>query len=347
MGRRIALSFIAFTAACQAVTGDFSVGAAGTDSSISGTDGGGTGDGAADNGVGAPPGDAAVDSNVGAPVEASANAHDDGAADAPSVDASSCTCAPQAPTGWTLVVMSTSQTSCVDAWGGARSTSYDGPNASSATCGCTCVSSSAGCAVSFSYDESCNFGCSGGCAGAPTNLTLASGMCTPATIQANAYQALAAPSGSGSCGAQPSANIPPIAWAHTATACSPTLPIGQGACSAGNACVPAAPAGFSVCAEQAGDLTCPFGTKQLEYAGASDTRGCTVCTCGAPTGFACGGSSVGYTTSDCSGTSAPLACGPAFNSIEYVAAPTGTCAAPSVSPTGSATSSGPVTFCCL
>jgi hypothetical protein len=42
-----------------------------------------------------------------------------------------------------------------------------------------------------------------------------------------------------------------------------------------------------------------------------------------------------------------LQCGPAANSVEYVATPNGSCTPSPVSPTGSAPPAGPVTICCL
>lgn len=334
--RVLALTFVLLPAACQAVTGSFSVGPERQDSGGVASDGGGTGDatmGSAD----------AADAKTGP--------NDAGAVDGQPNDASpSCTCTPQPPTGWTLVALSTSQASCAGAWTGSSSTTYDGLDAGAPTCGCTCAPSGAGCVVTFSWDQNCTCGCEGCCSG-NTVLFLPANGCAPATVQASSDMSVSAPyydaGASPSCTPQLTTSLPPTSWARTVTSCSPTLPIGQGTCGAGDQCVPAAPAGFAVCVEQAGDLTCPFGTKQLEYGGVNDTRGCSSCTCNGPTGFACGGSTVVYTANDCSGASSPLQCGPAGNSVQFVASPGGTCGASSVSATGSATPTGPVTFCCL
>ena len=259
-----------------------------------------------------------------------------------------CACLSHPPAGWAFVAMSTSAASCTGAWAGASSTIHDGLTAADATCGCACAPSGTACTVSFSYDVNCMYACSGGCSGSPTNVTLASGACVPAAVQANVYEALSNPMGNGSCAPQPTTTIPPVAWTTTVTTCDPTSAIGHGTCGIGSACVPAAPSGSRVCIQQAGDLPCPVGTKQVEYAGVADTRACSACTCGAPTGAACGGSTVGYATPDCSGASFLLACGPAANSVRYTAAPSGTCAPPGpVAATGDAMPNAPITLCCL
>lgn len=276
----------------------------------------------------------------------------DGSTPADVVDApsgGSCTCMPQAPSGWTLVVMSTSRTSCLGAWAASPSTSHDGLSAPPATCGCSCGAPSASaCTYGLTVGQSCNFGCSGGCT-STSNLYPASNACVAASAGGSVYTVLGSAGGAGgSCAPQPSANAAAALWAHTALACSPSLPIGAASCGSGNACVPAAPSGFTVCAEQAGDLTCPFGTKQLEYAGVSDTRGCSSCTCGSASGFSCGGTLNGYSSSNCTGSAVAVAnCGTAVNSMMYVASPSGSCSPSSATATGSASPTGPVTFCCL
>jgi hypothetical protein len=311
----LALLLILGLTGCVALLGDFELGGAAQD-------------GGADDGMGEGAGIGVVEG------------HDDAGA--------VCACLSEPPAGWMFVTMSTTQTACEDAWAGSSSTSHDGLTAAGATCSCTCATSGTGCQVSYSFNGDCGYACSGGCTAGYTNLTLASGTCVPAVVQANAYQALSTPTGGESCTPQPTTTIPPVAWAETITACGPTSAIGHGSCGIGSACVAAAPAGFKVCIEQAGDLSCPFGAKQLEYAGATDTRACSTCTCGEPAGAVCGGATVGYATADCTGTSFPLACGPSANSVEYVAAPSGTCASPvPISATGAAMPSGPITFCCL
>src|SRR5262249_5711969 len=64
---------------------------------------------------------------------------------------------------------------------------------------------------------------------------------------------------------------------------------GPGACATGLFCVPPA-TGFHVCVAQQGDDDCPSSTyteKHLAFAGVDDTRSCSVCTCGAPSGGKC------------------------------------------------------------
>src|ERR1019366_9094755 len=78
-----------------------------------------------------------------------------------------------------------------------------------------------------------------------------------------------------------------------------------GGCAATAQCVakPSAPYG-GPCVYQAGDLKCPSGypTKHLYYKGTVDSRDCTACTCGAPSGGSCTGSISLYSGPSCGGS---------------------------------------------
>jgi hypothetical protein len=85
-----------------------------------------------------------------------------------------------------------------------------------------------------------------------------------------------------------SPTVPANQWATAAEACAASDALDAGApatCGTGSACAPSPTGSFSMCVYQAGDVACPaagYTTKQLIDTVMSDTRGCTPCTCGAP-----------------------------------------------------------------
>lgn len=107
------------------------------------------------------------------------------------------------------------------------------------------------------------------------------------------------------------ATVPAVSWASIAVACAgaPTTATGcvDGACRPR----PAAPFEAGVCVRHSGDVACPgapYLNKHVFYGDVADSRACTPCTCDAPSGGAC--------------------------------APAGG------QPTGTATPTGAVTYCC-
>jgi len=155
----------------------------------------------------------------------------------------------------------------------------------------------------------------------------------------------------------------PSNWATFARACEWAA---RGECATvGDLCSPVA-AGFRACVATPADVDCPanspYTEKHVFYGGIDDTRGCTPCTCGAPAGSSCAGSISIFSDAACSAlllldnaiTSLAPSChdlptSPALGSKS--AGPTtytpGTCAPSGGEPLGTATPSGPVTFCCL
>ncbi|MDI1430349.1 hypothetical protein [Polyangium sorediatum] len=86
------------------------------------------------------------------------------------------------------------------------------------------------------------------------------------------------------------ANKPLESWAFLGKACI-NAPKGGG-CGAGEVCQPRAPLPFlgEVCVFKGGDNSCPAGQyadKHLFYEDVEDSRACTTCTCGSPTGSSC------------------------------------------------------------
>jgi hypothetical protein len=320
--RVLALTFVVLAAACQAVTGSFSVGSERQDSGGVGSDGGGAGD--AKTGL----------SDTGAV--------DDQPNDAPPP---SCTCTPQPPAGWTLVVFSSSGASCGGAWAAQPTTLHDGMSAPTPTCGCTCgAPASVSCAIEFEN----------GCPVPVTNL--ASSNCVETGSQVSFPGGGTYSVSGGTCAPEPTSSVPPLTWTNTLTSCNAAQPFVQGSCSTGDLCAPPVPSGFQLCATQSGDVACPFGTKHTEYTGDDDTRGCSTCTCGSASAVTCGGSIEEFSANNCTGSytnvSLPIAgggtCQGSGSSLEYIQSTSGgSCTASGGTATGSAAPTGPITLCCF
>lgn len=100
-----------------------------------------------------------------------------------------------------------------------------------------------------------------------------------------------------------------------------------------------------------------YPLKELLYSGSTDTRDCSTCTCGAPSGASCtGGQGTIYDANGCSGATQAFAIdgtckttgGTTTLAAKQTTAPTvsGTCAKNGGTPTGQATPTGPTTLCC-
>ena len=94
----------------------------------------------------------------------------------------------------------------------------------------------------------------------------------------------------GKCGSSVTATPPAVSDTQGET-CSLAQP-GAG-CAALSACVPNVPAAFKLCSVYSGSTTCPTGLVQsTAYAGYSDTRSCSSCTCGGSTNLSCSATSM-------------------------------------------------------
>lgn len=154
--------------------------------------------------------------------------------------------------------------------------------------------------------------------------------------------------------------IAPFTWSNAARACQPSTE-GKG-CANDFACLPnpAAPFG-AVCISKAGDNACPAGsgytTKKMFFdLDPVDTRACSECSCGNPTGLSCTTSITTYSDTTCGSaiaTTAASACStyannPAVGSYKSVSTQftAGTCAPSGGQAMGSVVPENPVTFCC-
>jgi hypothetical protein len=300
---------------------------------------------------------------------ATSDAPPDVASDAPPDVIVSCgnggTCAPNAPGGWmgpvSLYVGAVAAPSCdADA-----SSLFNGQGdlvAPAATCSnCSCgTATGVTCAtpvLSIFEDTQCTKPAT------PQTATVSSS-CSPVLALALAVTVAAPLPTGGSCAPSGGAlTAPAAAWSTRAQACPISVP---GSCSGGGLCVPGQPASSSVCVMKPGTETlCPPGYPsgpQVFYTGVDDTRGCSACTCGSPSGATCAIGSPAidaFVTPPCTATpnltlTAPSPCtalgGALF--MELVSQPMvsgqGTCAVSGGGmPSGAATPTGATSFCCL
>jgi hypothetical protein len=165
--------------------------------------------------------------------------------------------------------------------------------------------------------------------------------------------------------AMPASPTPPLSWTTGVLACAGTVDLG--ACGdSTTVCVSptALPPPYTLCVYQSGDQTCPdaYPQKQSASTGADDTRACSACACGAPSGSLCTAELNVFTDGACSSSSllsVPISSlaapcfditppGPALGSmsVDKVAYDPGTCAFSGGQPTGTEAPTGPVTLCC-
>lgn len=165
------------------------------------------------------------------------------------------------------------------------------------------------------------------------------------------------------CGVSSSApaETPPV-WGLAALSCRG---LSKGNCeSAVDICAPAAAPGFLQCITQSGIHDC-FGLytgKHVFYEGLEDSRSCTPCSCGAPTGSTCTSYVTVYKDNACSvpavsamvDTTGPVCIdvspsGQALGSklAEEPLYAHGSCQASGGDPQGEAVPVNPVTYCCL
>jgi hypothetical protein len=329
---------------CPAFLQDFAISPGSGDAGDDGADVGAATDGTSTDGAGSDSSAAGRDGT--APSDAGPGGHDGSAV---------CggTCVESPPLGWSLVEVAFSSTmpaSCGTAFGGTSWLSYDTLSAPAATCGCSCGAPSGfTCDIDLtpcSWDSS-----TATCSCGTTSSQTAPNQCVGGFVTGGNPVVVG-----GQCTPNPSVTVPMTSWGGMARACSPTTT--PFSC-AGGTCVPAVDPTFSLCIQQSGNVPCPSGsvysTQHVEYTGKDDTRGCAACTCGSPSGISCGGAWDIYSDGACQ--SSVNSVGPGFGpctgygnsggSGQYRPAPSGgSCTASTGAPTGSATPTGAMTFCC-
>ena len=269
-------------------------------------------------------------------------------------------CVAGPPTGWSgpgafiETTGSAAPPSCPTAF---ANDAFDGladPSAPGATCGCTCgAPTKVTCAMtaSFYYDSACANLCS--------SASVSAGTCGATCSGAQTAKVTSASASGGSCAATPSKKVTALTWGHAARVCSGASGTG---CTSGGVCVAKRPAPFAsgACVWHAGasDCAAPYTAKHVYYAGATDTRDCGACTCGAPQNVTCGTATVSlYGDAQCGGTAAGTVPGDGTCVLAASGAhgatttnPTasgGSCTGTSAGAIGSVTPTGATTVCCI
>jgi hypothetical protein len=199
-------------------------------------------------------------------------------------------CVPAAPPGWTGPgAYYTGASIAPPCPGGYPTDSLDGESDvqnSPAMCACACGAvQGAGCStagISYYQDAMCN-GASCGMDALPPNFCVAAPCAAAAVIASPPIVQ------GGVCTPAAKTTIPQVSWSKAQRAC--TGPVGGG-CSSGMVCAPpvASPFAGTRCVYSAGAQACPGdypNASTTTYGGVSDTRSCSACACGAPTGLSC------------------------------------------------------------
>lgn len=153
-------------------------------------------------------------------------------------------------------------------------------------------------------------------------------------------------------------SVPPATFEDEARVCGANA--FGGGCDAGSVCMPSPGSPFSdkPCILQKGDHTCPgtpYSQKTLIYEDVTDTRSCSTCSCGDPTGMSCTAVTTVYSDFNCTlgmievphdGSCTETNYGPGSWRFDFTV-DGGSCTASSVNATGQATPGEPTTICCM
>jgi hypothetical protein len=280
--------------------------------------------------------------------------------DAGDAGGSCASCVPAPPVGWTGPVAiwegAEGPPACSGDYSASVLDALENLVAGDAQCTCDCGHlTGAICPSSFTATVYSDPGCNTAC----DSVVVSAGACVDVHGQcANVHGIGASPQAlDGGCAPKASTVVPKPAWGLLARACEPAVAPVQNGCSAGQICAPApaAPMEARLCVFQSGDVACPAGgysVKRTVFAGVHDTRACTPCSCGAPTGVSC----TATLQEGCGQTGPvnqlPTACGGLSDpgSVMLLAplvASGGSCSPMGGAPAGSATPSSPTTVCCM
>jgi hypothetical protein len=266
-------------------------------------------------------------------------------------------CVPDPGAAWTgPIALADSATGCSGAFPDEAATLFEGLDAGTASCDCTCIATAV-CSTQMNV-----VGFSGvDCVGPQGQQSISELVCYNSISDSHSVTLGAATT---SCGAGTvTENIPAPMWSQSVSACDGFAP-GDGACDPGETCMPTPGAGFEagLCYSQVGDHRCPadFPNKTLFYTTFSDTRECaSTCSC-LGSGASCSVSVTGYAMSSCvspqgaktvfSGGETCVATDTnAVRSIlpgAVVVQDDGTCTPGALNPTGTVTEEGATTVCC-
>lgn len=268
------------------------------------------------------------------------------------------TCVSTAPQGWTgpfaLASASPPDASlvCPQGWTAQAMGGRD-LQAPAASCDCTCAPGGGSCTVAVSYYSD------SGCASVVDSGASGGGCDAMSSGSGHGYAIVTGTPAGLSCTPTPSNVVPPLAWATGVVLCAPppTVPCGEGVC------LPAPPTGFdgAWCVMAEGEQGCPEGeysVSSVVYRSTVDSRGCTDCTCAAPSSIACGSLDVFVDAYCLLGFSGSIPADGACHQAPWDgldndwgvaydgAAPSYACGGMGVSPTGEAAPAEPFTMCC-
>jgi hypothetical protein len=272
-------------------------------------------------------------------------------------------CVPMPPSGWNgplaIFEANTAATDALPGCAGAYEAHfYDGLGSlagASAACSCTCEKpSGVGCSppqLSLYADARCN-------QVSDTGQSLAAApSCT--RIGLGAANALSYAIGSttpfgGGCQPRATQQVAPPTWGSSVRLCTGSSSAKPAAaCAPNEVAAPQTRAPFEAgnhCIARPGNWACPSGYPNgRSYAqSAIDTRDCTACTCGAPTGASCAATT--FTDDRCTSGAKPAgACErtQSARSASFSGAATGgVCAPEGGTPTGTVVPAAPMTICC-
>jgi hypothetical protein len=285
----------------------------------------------------------------------------------PDVPDGGCLCTDAPPPGWQGPVelaeaVGGAAAACADAYGAELFAGTADPAAPPAECGCSACTAPTGqtCPSGFSVTLHAQTTCST----VLVNQALTVGGCW--NVSGSAAQGVTstppAPSAPGTCQTQGTTTVPPAAWGRSARVCSAAAPPGTSVCAARQVCVapPRPPFQPRLCVVADGATACPAGSpyavQHVYFTGASDTRGCTSCSCSPATGTVCAGTFRTFDSVTCAVqtgsyplTSActSLAAPPAGMTLSALTPSGGSCALVGGQPTGAFAPSGAKTVCCL
>jgi hypothetical protein len=273
------------------------------------------------------------------------------------------------PANWALAELTSSTTSACSAnYSGPPVTLYGG-TFPAATCECSGTLATPGSCKSGTFTVSGNSATAPTtCTGFSAPLSASNGACTAfmatTPMASQLIEVVPAPYTPGTCMPTPTKTVPPIE--PTGQSCALTGSGGGGCMNQGGAgvCVPALSSGYDACIVRGGILPCPTGIgfdhQYLVGIGTDDTRGCSDCTSTGPTATCTNAELTLYTDSMCTTSGAVIqansACAPipvggagtpTYTAEEYSAVVHDeTCGASPVTPTGSVSVTGPLTYCC-
>ena len=303
-----------------------------------------------------------------------ADAGVDGSVDAPSTpdaspDAAFCggssSCVEAPMPGWNGPVIyyegatGTAPPACAGDYATTAADLDSGLNGGSASCTCSCgapTGTNCGSATLQTHNDSLCMTV------ATASQTVPAGTCTGYTLGGgtNHFNIVAPNVTGGSCAPSLAKNIPPPTWSTQFHACTSSTTLSSAGCNANQVCAPrpSAPFDSQVCIYASGNVACPTGSsysnRLVRYASFSDTRNCSTCSCGAPSGSCagdvvfsegpgtCGNINDGSVSTGCKQFTPGTA-----TLVGYSPAPAATCMPSTGMVTGALTATQPTTFCCL